>query len=454
MEISFSRIAGLLGFAFLAPGLAAAQAPQQSGAAQQTGVPDPQALADRIQGEVAELRGLEFVRPVAVERQSAEEFTEYLERELESIVPPNIAEHYGDIVRKVGLYRGPADLELTSLMRGVMTSQVAAYYDPAESTFYVLFDNVPPMMAGTLYAHELYHGLQDQHFDLDAYIRAGARDRTLSDDELLARQAVVEGEAMYVMTLWTVQNMTGTKPPRAALQPAIAMQSQMDIEALTASLQQPALGEMLGEDLSEAMEAAAEIPRFIIETMVGAYLKGLGFIFAVEEGGWSEVEKLYDEYPPQSTEQILHPEKWLARETPSRFEWPEIDSQPRFRGWEVLEENVIGEVQWRIIFAEHGLGAEAEAAAAGWDGDRWAVLRHENSGELLLLLRSAWDTEDEAIEFASAYERLLEVKYADAPEPTRVVRDGLDVLIVEGGSEDRLDALVEFLAAARKTKPL
>lgn len=412
---------------------------------------EPQALADRIQAEVAELRGLPFVREVKVESQSSEEFAEYLEREIDELVPPSIAEHYGTIVRKLGLYRGSADLEFEGLIKGVMTSQVAAYYDPAKSTFYVLYDEMPPLMAGTVYAHELYHGLQDQHFDLDAYIRAGQSDGSLSDDELLARQAVVEGEATYVMTLWMLKSMLGSTPPRAAVQQVVATQSQMDVDALTAALKSGA-GAMLGADLAASIDAVDEIPAFILETLVGAYLKGLGFVFAVEERGWSEVEKLYTEYPPQSTEQILHPEKWFAREAPWRFEWPALERHALFDGWRVLEENVLGEVQWRIVFAEHGLRADAEAAAAGWNGDRWAVLLDERSGAPMLLVATSWDTEDDAVEFAAAYERLLAVKYADAPEPTRIVRTGADVLIVEGGSEDDLDARIEFLASARKTK--
>lgn len=446
MRAAFATAARLIFAAVLVPALAIAQTLPQSAPL------DPQALAGQIQQDIEALRGLSFVRDVTVNNQSIEEFAEYLEREIESFVPPDIALHYGDIVRKLGLYRGTADLEFSELMKGVMTSQVAAYYDPAENAFYVLSEGMPSALAGAVYAHELYHALQDQHFDLETYIRDGQREQSLSDDELLARQAVVEGEAMYVMLLWTLQNMLGTTPPRAMLAGAVAMQSQMNVDALMASMQQPGTAAILGEDFAARMEAADEIPAFILETLVGAYTKGLGFVFAVEERGWSEVEKLYAEYPPQSTEQILHPEKWFARETPARFEWPALASHELFEGFQVLEENVLGEVQWRIVFAEHGFRDEAESAAAGWDGDRWAVLKDQDSGELLLLIRTAWDTEGDAVEFASAYSRLLEVKYAERQVPTRIVRDGAEVLIVEGGREGSLDAYVDFLARARKSR--
>lgn len=195
MRAAFATAARLIFAAVFVPGLAIAQTLPQSAPL------DPQALAGQIQQDIEALRGLSFVRDVTVNNQSIEEFAEYLEREIESFVPPDIALHYGDIVRKLGLYRGTADLEFSELMKGVMTSQVAAYYDPAENAFYVLSEGMPPALAGAVYAHELYHALQDQHFDLETYIRDGQREQTLSDDELLARQAVVEGEAMYVMLL-------------------------------------------------------------------------------------------------------------------------------------------------------------------------------------------------------------------------------------------------------------
>jgi hypothetical protein len=112
-----------------------------------------------------------------------------------------------------------------------------------------------------------------------------------------------------------------------------------------------------------------------MDMMMGAYLKGLGFVFEVHRKGWTEVEKLYREYPPGSTEQILHPDKkWFAREAPLTIEFPSLQRARALEDWDVLEENSVGEFLWRTIFREHGLGQEAQRLAAGWDGDRYAVL--------------------------------------------------------------------------------
>jgi hypothetical protein len=184
--------------------------------------------------------------------------------------------------------------------------------------------------------------------------------------------------------------------------------------------------------------------------MLAVYLKGLGFVFAVHEQGWPAVEKLYAEYPAQSTEQILHPEKWLVHEAPVTFAWPRFEKVAALRDWELLDDDVLGEFQWRIVFKEQGLEAKAESAAAGWGGDRYAVFKRKDSNATLLLLRTSWDSEKEAGEFADAYRRVQAFKYADAPVPVRVSQKGVDVFIVEGGDESEIDSLLKVV---KKVKP-
>jgi len=256
-----------------------------------------------------------------------------------------------------------------------------------------------------------------------------------------------------MMTLWTVQKVAKTIPPREVLARAIQLQSNMSMDQLRAMIQQQAgLREMVGEDVQKAMESADGIPPFILDTMIGAYLKGMGFVFAVHEQGWPAVEKLYTEYPPQSTEQILHPEKWFAREAAVNFVWPDLGKVSDLRDWELLDNDVLGEFQWRVVFKEHGLSAEAESAAAGWGGDRYAVFKHRNSDATLLMLRTTWDTAADAAEFADAYRKVLAVKYADSPKPTRVEQKGVDVFIVEGGDEARIDSLLRVVRNVPKPR--
>ena len=230
------------------------------------------------------------------------------------------------------------------------------------------------------------------------------------------------------------------------------MQSGMSMDQLREALKQPQVAQMVGADMQNALESADKIPTFIMDSMMGVYLKGLSFVFAVHEKGWGDVEKLYTEYPPQSTEQILHPEKWLAREAPTTFEWPKFEKIASLEDWELLDDDVLGEFQWRIIFKEQGLAAEAESAAAGWNGDRYAVFKRKDSNSTLLLLRTSWDSEAEAKEFADAYRRVLAVKYPGASVPPQLLQEGAEVYVVEGADEANVDSLMKVVKRAKRKR--
>ena len=416
--------------------------------------------ANAIAKEVEQIRGLTFKQPVRVESQSIADFKEYVSREIDTSVPKSIRAHYGDIVRTLGLYRGPRIEDFTALMTTVMSSQVGAYYDPEKQSFFVLAGNMPELMQGVMYSHELYHALQDQYFDLTRYMdmghKAGAKpvnDPVFNSDSRMARTAVVEGEATYIMSMWVIQKMSHQPATREQMSMVVAMQSNLSMDQMREALKQQQVSELLGEDMKDTMKAADEIPAFIMDSMLGVYFKGMSFVFAVQEQGWPAVEKLYTEYPPQSTEHILHPEKWLAREAPVGFEWPKFGRTAALHNWELLDDDVLGEFQWRIIFREQGLAKEADSVAAGWGGDRYAVFKKKDSDATLLLLRTCWDSEQEAKEFADAYRRVLATKYADAPVPTLLEQQGVDVYVVEGGAEKDIQALMKLVSGVKPVKP-
>ncbi len=402
-----------------------------------------------IQKQIEEIRGLKFKKPVKVQNQSLDDFGKYLDRVLEKQMPEKLAKNYGKIVTKLGLYRGPEITDVRELAKMVMQSQAAAYYDPGTETFYVVMPNLPEGMLTSVYAHELYHGLQDQYFDLEKYVLSQFEDR-LNDDELLARQATVEGEATYIMTLWSMKSMFGAVPDTAMLEMAINMQAQLDIRTMINMLKSGAIPEASEGDIHQAVKAIDEIPSFLLETLVGAYLKGMAFVFQIQKHGWQKVQSLYAQ-PPVSSEQILHPQKWLNNERPYRLKWATFSDQPIFAGWDLLEANAIGELQWRIIFAVHDLASDGIMAAAGWNGDTFAVLEHQTTKELLLLIYTCWDSKTEAEEFYTLYQKLLKSKYPEE-QFQHVLLTENEVLIVEGGSEEQLEATLSFMKSIEKKR--
>lgn len=408
---------------------------------------NPQIMADRIMKDVAEIRGLKFKNSISVEYQSIKDFDSYMEEELKEQMPELRQQSIGKVVKKLGLYRGPEIKDMFGTMKKVMESQAAAYYDPKTKAFYVLMGDADELMLGTIFAHELYHGLQDQYFDLDKFMVSKAK--TLNDDELMARQAVVEGEATYIMTLWAMKKATGMPPDRELLRPAVEMQAHMDIAMMMDSLKSNPVAREMMKGMEGSIEAMNDIPPFLIETLMGAYTKGMKFVYDVQAQGWDKVAELFKN-PPVSTEQILYPQKWLDGEKPFRFEWPAFEDERALKDWKLLDANTIGELQWRVIFSEFGMKTAGVEAAAGWDGDRYAVL--QKGEDLLLLLTTSWDTEADAKEFAKAYKDLLEIKYANERTPTRIEINAKDVYIVEGGDAMSTSDLLKFVKGAKREK--
>lgn len=406
---------------------------------------DPDALAAVIERDIARLRELEFRRPIAVQRQSREDFGRYVDAAMERSMPAGRLDAFGRVSSKLGLYRGPPIEDAAAVMRELASSQVAAYYDPEESAFYVLLADAPMTVLAPIYAHELYHGLQDQYFDLDAYLLDGAVEG-LNDDELFARQAVVEGEASYIMNIWMLEKAAGSRPSRFALGLAVMAQSLLGGSSLV-ELAGTDGAPALGADLQASLDAIDEIPPFLLESLLATYLKGMVFVHGIAAPGWDAVARLYED-PPQSSEQILHPERYLERDTPVAIDLPDLADEPALAGWSLLDSNVIGEFQLRLIFSEAGLTTRATLAAAGWDGDRYAVL--ERDGELLLLLYTVWDDPGEAEEFATSYREILADKYPEGDVLTVVEQRGADVLIVEGGDIGSRSEYLDVLARSRK----
>ncbi|MEO8019977.1 MAG: hypothetical protein ABI769_19375 [Pseudomonadota bacterium] len=401
-----------------------------------------------VEKEVAAIRGLAFKHRVAVRQFSKAQARAFILREL---AKSPVIEDYWAVVRILGLYRGP-DLGPLDEILGNLTSLAAGAYD-ADTDMLLQFADLDEWEQRELFVHELYHGLQDQYFDLKGYLLDMARKPGANEDEVLARQAVVEGEALYVGSIYLRLGTKDVRPMREQLADIVAAQREWSPAQWDESLRNPALTVRMRARLQQAIDARRRMPPFMLENFISSYLDGMAFIHALHEKGWPEVEKLYRLYPPESTEQILHPAKWNAHESPVVIAWPSFEPDPLFADWHLLRENVLGERQWRLVFRAQGFGLEANSAAAGWRGDRYAVFRHKGGGEFLMLMYTSWDTPDDAAEFAAAYRRLLEAKYREVPAQTRVFTQGRDVLMVEAGTNAPADAFMEFNRRGVITQP-
>jgi hypothetical protein len=173
----------------------------------------------------------------------------------------------------------------------------------------------------------------------------------------------------------------------------------------TANLTQAETFQMLGESLDPAnTKILNEMPAVLRESLLFPYTSGLAFVQGLQAaGGWQAVNDAFAK-PPASTEQVLHPAKYASGEAPLKVDLPNDLATRLGTGWKVGLEDTLGEFQLKVWLANAGAGkgaGVADAAAAGWGGDRVALLDGPD-GAAAVVISTTWDTAQDALEFASA----------------------------------------------------
>ena len=127
-----------------------------------------------------------------------------------------------------------------------------------------------------------------------------------------------------------------------------------------------------------------------------SYQTGATFFAEISDSGASAAARLVYGNPPVSTEQIIHPDKYLGGEQPVLVELPELASALG-QEWTQSYSGTLGESLLRLYLVELSEDEYVEAAS-GWGGDAYVVL-DSSTGQQSLVSLLAWDTEADAEEF-------------------------------------------------------
>jgi hypothetical protein len=331
---------------------------------------------DAIESEMEDLRDLEQRTEMTRTLMTRDELAAYLEGEFAREYP---AEEIADDVLVLAAFGFVSrDFDLLQVLLDLYSSEVLGLYDDELDTFHIVTSGEFDLQNRLTFAHEYVHGLQDQNLGLDDLVDG---DR-LNDDELLARLALVEGDATLAMSEYLLAHL-----------------SELSAEELTALVEEGS------QDSEEAMNAA---PPIIRETFLFPYINGLEFVSLLQEEGWQAVDAAYAD-PPQSTEQILHPEKYLSRDEPQIVALPPL-TDTLGTGWRLVEAETLGEFQTSLYLGQQVDKATAEQASQGWDGDQYAV--YAQDGVSVLAFSTVWDTRTDREEFVSAYTQYAEFKFS------------------------------------------
>ena len=342
-------------------------------------------LLPRIEESVAKLRGLPKLSEVPLQFVDSAQLREKLLSDLESSYSAEDRETDQKLMVLLGLIR--PDQSYLDLSVDLLQEQVVGLYDQDLKVMFVIGDQPQfGVNEEITFAHEFVHALQDQHFNLNALIP-----RELDNyDRVTALHALVEGDAVLNHSLWAQQTF-----------------SNRELQSLD------------GQDRDTS--AMDQSPLVIRTELLFPYTDGLQFAIAAYQRarGPSGLDEAYRR-PPESTEQIIHPDKYRTGEAPIPVELPDLAARLG-DGWRLVGSNVLGEMYLRILVEQNSDTATGSRAAAGWGGDRWQVL--EKDGRPSLVLKTTWDTPAEAREFFDTYTAGLRKRFptatTDFADPSR-----------------------------------
>lgn len=372
--------------------------------------PTSAALMARIEQEVADLRGL----PIQSQPQryvvSASVVELMLKRELEAGDGVEQLKDEARVLVALNLIKPTYDL-VRYAMNGLVDG-IGGFYRPETKEIYVLGLRFGGMEHIT-YSHEFNHALVDQQFDLGLLQKAAQCGS--NTDRCEAVKALIEGDATLTMYQWLVQYGTP--------------EDYRDI----LNYQPPFQG------LPEQFP-----PDYVEQAMGFPYQQGMEFVKKMyDDGNWARVNQIYAN-PPVSTEQILHPEKYLAGEAPQTLQDPSVElalGAP----WRRVTNDVLGEWQTYLMLAysaDHPARRSeeiAKRAAAGWGGDQVQVMYNSQTDQLALTAHWVWDSPNDAREFAQASQDYLSQMYRGAqisrPSGTCWESNGRAACLYTKGSE-------------------
>ncbi len=359
---------------------------------------DTPAVAE-IARELASISGLEQRRPIRVDLIGRERVKAFLEERVRAEIRPEEIQAEQTLLKKLGFL--PPEFDLRETMLELLSEQAAAFYDYRTKRLYLIKGPGGELQHSAL-VHEVAHALADQNFDLRRFVEKVRR----SDDAALARLAVMEGQATWLMSEYLTRR-TG--------------QSLRDSPVLVRMMSRAA---ELSAGQFPVFDSA---PLYLRETLIFPYSRGMLFQHAVyEKLGAAAFARVFLR-PPESTQEVLHPEKYLAGER------PQTPDPPRVRppsGYRVLLEGTLGELDHALLLRQYVGEQEAAELAPAWRGGYYRLWQQKRGGGTLLVQVSRWANSSAARRWFEAYQTVLRGKWkrysVRESSPGRLTGEGED----------------------------
>nr|HEX4313035.1 hypothetical protein [Kofleriaceae bacterium] len=411
------------------------------------------AKVDAAAKEVSKIRGLPLKKPVATEILDRDELRARVVAQLSDARSQAQLAATGLVLARLGEI--PPGTDYQALLVDLLTEQIAGFYDPATKKLALSraanLDDAN--WADMVLAHELDHALQDQSFDLHKLFDLPPGD----GDASAARHALVEGDGFATMIEVALAHKGATVD-----------WSNAEVATVIDKMMEQGAAGCAPHDTSCTASAFDRAPLAVREALIFPYRAGFKLVAALRHRqAWSAVDAAFRR-PPRSTEQVIHPERYLAGDEPVAVQ---LDRPPSLQDWGVGASLVWGEQAFDVFLRAHGVDAAVAAeAAAGWGGDRVLVLTKPSDAtpdSACAIARMDWDSEADAIEAAEAATRAVDDLVVGATierdqARTRwlgldgtvswVERKGPSLVMVVGAPAALADSLATEVWALAKTK--
>ncbi len=315
------------------------------------------------------LRGLSAENKFAPIYQTEDELRQYLIEQLKDSDDE-------DLKNELALYYilgfTPKDFDLRQFYVDMYTEQITGFYDQKTNQMHLIENESSYDNALTL-AHEYTHFLQYNNPNFAQTLKHEDDYCINNPENCLVIDALIEGDATLTETLLNPQTILGNRQ----------------------------------SSVKKSGNVLYSAPKFFQDTLLFPYKYGFDFVsYHYLKGGFAAVNDLFMK-PPESIEQIMHPEKYLS-DAPSDVSVDSFRSLIVENGFDIKRETVLNESDIKLILGsgykeEWQLSErQTEIAAAGWGGGSYIYA--EKDGKQLFFSKVLWDNIQDAEEAETIFE--------------------------------------------------
>lgn len=381
---------------------------------------------DQIIAFDSKATGLPQKHTVKKQLTSRDEVERFIEKRMKDDKDAKRLERSELVLKKLGLV--PRDFQLRPFLIALLKEQVAGYYDSKTKTVYLL-DWLTPEAQKPVMAHELMHALQDQNFDIEKFAKEAEKKKDIdSDERLVARQAVTEGQAMIALMDYVLAPVgKDVKSDPGA------------VDAMMAAMRS-----------GDSTPKLAEAPPYLRDVLIFPYNWGMDFVrtVLVRRGKDAAFVGLFHD-PPHDSREIMEPELYLSGQHLAPTKVPDFEKAigNGYKKWDV---SGLGEFDiWEIAKLYTSEDA-AKQLANGYRGAYSYVATKgsdpKTTGDMSLVLVTQWSSAEMAQRFAKMWGIGVQKRYAGAKDQgngswttdegvVSIERKGDTVLVVESFDE-------------------